>query len=246
VNEITQNAGWQRLRAYTPARIGLTSAGAHVATAVQLQFQSAHAEARDAVHAAFDPASIANALGERALLLESAARDRATYLTRPDLGRRLSPASRAALNVETRGWDLALVVADGLSATAVHRHAIAVIDSVRPALKDWRIAPIAVVERGRVAVGDEIGEVLDAALVAVLIGERPGLSSPDSLGIYVTWAPRIGRTDAERNCISNVRPTGLGYAEAARKLAYLLHEGRRRRLTGVMLKDETALPGPHD
>lgn len=234
---------WARLRRHTPARIGLTRAGSGLATREHLSFQLAHARARDAVHDALDAAPLLDGLRHRGLEplhLMSAAGERRTYLLRPDLGRRLDQRSRDRLDACPRGHDLVFVVADGLSARAVQRHALPLIDAVLPELRrqHWRLGPAAVVEQGRVAIGDEIGEALGAALVAVLIGERPGLSSPDSLGVYLTWAPAIGRRDAERNCLSNIRPDGMGYAEAAAKLVYLLGEARRRQVTGVALKDE--------
>ena len=232
---------WFRLRRHTPARIGLARAGASLATREHLAFQLAHARARDAVHVSLDPVPLLQGLAERGfdpIPLRSAAVTRETYLLRPDLGRRLDAASRDRVQFCARNHDLALVVADGLSPGAVQRHALALIDALLPKLRQqsWRIGPVAVVEQGRVAVGDEIGAALGAALVAVLIGERPGLSAPESLGVYLTWAPAIGRVDAERNCVSNVRPEGLSYSEAAAALFYLLSEARRRRLTGVMLK----------
>ena len=238
---------WAALRRATPARIGLPRAGVALATSAQLAFQAAHALARDAVHDRLDASALVTALaarGHTAVSLRSAAADRATYLARPDLGRRLDDASRGEIETLSRGHDLVLVLADGLSARAVGAHALPLIDAALPALRDWRIGPALVVEQGRVAIGDEIGGVLEAALVAVLIGERPGLSAPDSLGVYLTWGPGPGRSDAERNCISNIRPAGLGYADAAATLIYLLTEARRRRLTGVALKDGSgrALP----
>jgi ethanolamine ammonia-lyase small subunit len=234
---------WAQLRAATPARIGLPRTGAAVATGEQLAFQLAHARARDAVHDALETAPLLQGLAARGLaplLLKSEAGERQRYLLRPDLGRRLDAASRAALTVAPRGHDLVFVLADGLSARAVASHALPLLDAVLPAFRqeNWRIGPATVVEQGRVAIGDQIGGALDAALVAVLIGERPGLSAPDSLGVYLTWAPAPGRSDAERNCLSNIRPEGLGYAEAARRLFALCCEACRRRLTGVMLKDE--------
>jgi ethanolamine ammonia-lyase small subunit len=237
------------LRRATPARIGLARAGVAVGTSEHLAFQAAHALARDAVHDRLDAPALAMALAARGLAadaLHSAAADRATYLARPDLGRRLDEASRARLETLARGHDLVFVLADGLSARAVATHALPLLDRALPALAAWRIGPALVVEQGRVAVGDEIGGRLEAALAAVLIGERPGLSAPDSLGVYLTWAPAPGRMDAERNCISNIRPQGLGYAEAAATLVFLLHEARHRRLTGVALKDasQSRLPGP--
>lgn len=238
---------WARLRRHTPARIGLERAGSGLATREHLSFQLAHARARDAVHDALDAVPLLDGLRDRGLEplhLRSAAGERRAYLLRPDLGRRLDGPSRDRLDACPRGHDLVLVVADGLSARAVQRHALPLIDAVLPELwrRHWRIGPAAVVEQGRVAIGDEIGGALDAALVAVLIGERPGLTSPDSLGVYLTWAPAIGRRDAERNCLSNIRPDGMGYEDAAATLVYLLSEARRRRLTGVALKDEAAAP----
>lgn len=239
---------WQLLRRHTPARIGLGRAGASLPTAQQLDFQAAHALARDAVHRPFDAAGVEaaiGALGLATLSLHSAAPDRATYLKRPDLGRRLSGASHGVLEAvatvdDGTRPDLAVVVADGLSTLAVERHAAPFIGLLQTALgRDWRWAPVAVVQQARVAIGDPVGHALAARCAVVLVGERPGLSSPDSLGIYVTWAPRPGRTDAERNCISNVRPEGLPLADAAARLAWLLREARTRQLTGVDLKDES-------
>jgi ethanolamine ammonia-lyase small subunit len=233
---------WAMLRRLTPARIGLARSGVALATREQLAFQRAHAEARDAVHDRLDPAPLVAALTARgldALALHSAATGRSIYLARPDLGRRLDEPSRDRLDGCSRGHDLVLVLADGLSARAIERHALPLLDLALPPLRRdaWRIGPAIVVEQGRVAIGDEIGGALDGALVAVLIGERPGLSAPDSLGVYITWAPRPGRSDAERNCLSNIRPQGLGYAEAASRLVFLLGEARRLRLTGIALKD---------
>jgi ethanolamine ammonia-lyase small subunit len=235
---------WARMRAATPARIALPRAGSAIATPAHLAFQLAHARARDAVHAPFDPDALVESLSQHglpALKLHSAAADRATYLARPDLGRRLDAASRRAAEAAPRGCDLVFVVADGLSAQAVACHALPLIDASLPTLRrdGWRIGPAAVVEQGRVAIGDEIGEILGAALVCVLIGERPGLTSPDSLGAYLTWQPRNGRTDAERNCLSNIRPAGMAYEEASQRLMYLCGQARLRQCTGVMLKDET-------
>lgn len=243
---------WRQLRALTPARIALGRAGSAIPTAAHLEFQLAHAQARDAVHEALDLAAMGESLaqaGFRWVAVRSAAGDRTRYLQRPDLGRRLDRHSRESLQrtVEPGGTvDAAFVAADGLSALAVQRHAVGVLSLVIPRLEAerWRIAPVVVAEQARVALGDEIGALLGAGLVAVLIGERPGLSSPHSLGAYLTWQPRPGRTDAERNCISNIRPEGLGYEEAAARLHYLIIEARRRKLSGIGLKDETgALQG---
>ncbi|HEY0795163.1 MAG TPA: ethanolamine ammonia-lyase subunit EutC [Acidisarcina sp.] len=233
------------LRGYTPARVSLGRAGCGLPTRELLEFQLAEAQARDAVHAVLDVSGLMNELARRGLIpiaLKSAAANRDEYLRNPALGRALAADSDAKLRGVTgqsAGSDVVFILADGLSAIAIQRHALPLIGAVLALLaKDrWRIGPACVVEQGRVAVGDCIGEALGAQFSVVLIGERPGLSSPDSLGIYVTWEPRPGRTDAERNCISNVRPEGLSYAEAARRLCYLLTEGRRRRLTGVALKD---------
>jgi ethanolamine ammonia-lyase small subunit len=219
------------LRSFTPARVGLGRTGHSLPTAELLQFQLDHARARDAVYQELD----ASSLGVEHLLLHSAAPDRATYLRRPDLGRVLDEKSRALL--ERGNFDAAIVIADGLSATAVHRHAVPLLEALMPRLADWKLAPLVVALEGRVAIGDDIGARLGARQVVVLIGERPGLSSPDSLGIYLTWDPRPGRTDAERNCISNVRTEGVGYDLAAHKLYFLMSEARVRKLSGVGLKE---------
>jgi ethanolamine ammonia-lyase small subunit len=224
------------LRQFTPARVALGRAGHSLPTRELLRFQLDHARARDAVYEPLNP----SALGLPHLLVRSTARDRGAYLRRPDLGRRLSPESRALL---ARGdYDAALVIADGLSAPAVHHHAAGVLAALAPMLAEWKLAPLVVALQARVAIGDEIGAALGARMVAVLIGERPGLTSPDSLGIYLTWNPRPGRTDAERNCISNVREDGLSYDVAAHKLLFLMEESRRRKLSGVALKEEFLLP----
>lgn len=244
-------AAWDSLRRFTDARIALGRAGASQPTHAHLAFQLAHAQARDAVQLAFDPKPLDGALraqGLTTLHLHSAAPDRATYLQRPDLGRQLDTASRAALQTwrtqNTVRPDLAFAITDGLSALAVMRHAAPLMAALLARLRGdpqqpWQIAPVALVEQGRVALGDEVGEALQARTVVVLIGERPGLSSPDSLGIYFTWAPRMGCTDAQRNCISNVREAGLAPARAADRLHALLTQARRRQLSGVALKDET-------
>lgn len=234
------------LRVATPARIFPPRAGLALATQANLQFQLDHAEARDAVHVRLDAEALIEALrsrGMEAIRLASAARDRRTYLLRPDLGRELDQASRARLASSAGDYDIAFVIADGLSARAISSHAIALLDEALPAFQQgsWKLAPVVVVEQGRVAIGDEIGEILGAKLVAVLIGERPGLSSPDSLGVYLTFAPHVGRADAERNCLSNIRLEGMSYAEGAQRLFHLCGEARRRKLTGIELKDETPL-----
>ena len=220
------------IRTFTPARVALGRTGHSLPTGELLRFQLDHARARDAVYQELD----ARSLGLPHLLLRSAAVDRATYLRRPDLGRVLSEESRRAL---TRGtYDAAIVIADGLSATAVHRHAVPLLQELLPRLEGWALAPLSVVLQGRVAVADEVGERMGAKQVVLLIGERPGLTSPDSLGIYLTWDPRPGRADAERNCISNVRSEGISYGLAARKLEFLMSAARVRKLTGVGLKED--------
>lgn len=236
---------WQELRRFTRARIALGRAGCSLPTAEVLDFGMAHAMARDAVHLALDINSFSAQLqqaGYDPLPVHSEAHDRSTYLLRPDLGRRLDAASAAVLQAcrPSRPIDLLLVVADGLSSLAVSRHALLLLQEISlryPA--SWQTGPIVIASQARVALSDAIGQALDARMVAMLIGERPGLTSPDSLGIYLTYAPRTGRTDAERNCISNVRPEGLSYADAARKLIWLASEASRLQLTGVGLKDES-------
>ena len=235
-----------RLRALTPARVGLGRTGVSLGTRDLLDFQRAHAQARDAVHARLDSAALAAEIGSgirsEALRLHSSASNRAEYLQRPDLGRRLNEASLALLSEQPADEvDLAVVIADGLSALAVERHAAPLLQELLPLLETWNLAPVTIVEQGRVAIADQIGAALNAQISVILIGERPGLSSPDSIGAYITWDPRPGRTDAERNCISNIRAEGLGYAQAAAQLGYYLTEARRRRLTGVALKEETNL-----
>lgn len=225
------------LKRYTPARVALGRAGHSLPTSELLRFQLDHALARDAVHQELDPVwpPVAH------IALESAASSRPAYLRRPDLGRCLSLPSRSRL---PRGsYDAAFVIADGLSAVAVQRHALPLLQAIEPLLLQdgWNLAPLSVVRQGRVAIGDEIGALLGALLVAVFIGERPGLTSPDSLGIYLTWDPRPGRTDAERNCLSNIRAEGLAYAVAAHRLHFLMTAARRRKLSGIALKEQAAL-----
>lgn len=253
---MSESDPWARLARLTPARIGLGRAGAALPTAEVLRFALDHARARDAVHAALDTDALEAALaalGHDVLHAESAARDRPTYLRRPDLGRRLSDPSRARLAARDRASvDLAILVADGLSAAAVQAHAAPLLAALAPGIAraGWSLAPVVVARQGRVALGDEVGELLRARMVVVLLGERPGLSSPDSLGVYLTHVPRPGRSDAERNCISNIRPAGLSYELAAFKLAWLVAEALRLGLTGVALKDESDLarlaPGAGD
>ncbi|WNZ77846.1 ethanolamine ammonia-lyase subunit EutC [Pseudomonas sp. P105] len=238
---------WLNLRNLTPARIALGRTGTSLPTSAQLDFQYAHAQARDAVHLAFDHEGIRAQLTERgreSLLLHSAASDRNSYLQRPDLGRRLDEASVQILEdyaaANPGGVDLAIVVADGLSALAVHRHTLPFLARLeeQTAADGWSTSPVILVEQGRVAVADEVAQRLGAKMSVILIGERPGLSSPDSLGLYFTYNPKVGLTDAYRNCISNVRLEGLSYGMAAHRLIYLMREACRRQLSGVNLKDE--------
>ncbi|MFZ2017805.1 MAG: ethanolamine ammonia-lyase subunit EutC [Methyloceanibacter sp.] len=241
---------WTKLRQYTDARIALGRSGTSLPTKPHLEFQLAHARARDAVHHELDIPAFAETLrarGFETVLLHSAAESRSMYLQRPDKGRRLDAQSRASLEALPRPaepHDAVFVIGDGLSALAIEENAASFLDAVLPTLKDdWRIAPLCIVKEARVAVGDEVGEILGAKMVVVMIGERPGLSSPDSMGIYMTLSPRVGLTDESRNCISNIRPQGLSYEQAAYKLHYLMTEARRRGLSGVNLKDEAeALP----
>ena len=233
------------LRTFTPARIAPGRTGHSLPTRALLDFNLDHARARDAVHSALDLPRLLDALRTLhpdVLHLRSQARDRHEYLLRPDRGRKLSEASTAQLqttnfNLQTT---LALVLADGLSAQAINAHALPLLDRLLPRLAEagWSLAPLAVVEQGRVAVADEVAHHLHAEMAVILLGERPGLTSPDSLGAYLTYAPRPGLTDESRNCVSNIRPEGLGYELAAAKLFWLLSEMKTRRLSGVDLKDE--------
>lgn len=228
----------------TPARIALGRAGASLPMREVLRFGLAHAQARDAVHAPFHADAVAAelaALGVETLMAQSAARSREDYLRRPDLGRSLSAESEAALTARRGRFDLAIVVADGLSSTAVHQNAAAFTAALLPFLQRQKLtlAPSVIASQARVALGDEAAEALGARMVVVLIGERPGLSSPDSLGAYLTFAPRRGLTDAARNCISNIRPGGLSFPHAAFKLAWLIDQGFSLALTGVDLKDDS-------
>lgn len=242
---------WRDLRRFTPARVALGRAGNALPTAAHLDFQAAHAAARDAVHAELDPAQLAADLATASLSsleVTTACPDRRTYLLRPDLGRRLAEGEAARL---PRADGIAFVIADGLSATAAQRHAAPLLAQILPALHQqgplkqgsvkqgpFKQGPVIIARQARVALADEIAHAMGAEAAVILIGERPGLSSPDSLGAYLTWAPRPGRTDAERNCISNIRPEGLPIAAAAAKLLWLIGAMRHHRLSGVGLKDE--------
>jgi ethanolamine ammonia-lyase small subunit len=241
---------WPELRRLTPARIALGRAGPALPTRAVLAFALDHARARDAVHMPFDADAVASQLaqlGLATLSVASGAPDRATYLRRPDLGRRLAPADSARLEAARAGGrHVAIVVADGLSSAAVHAHAAPLIAALAPRLDEAGLSctDVVLARQARVALGDAIGEALGARLVVLLIGERPGLSSPDSLGAYITFAPRIGRTDAERNCVSNIRPAGLGYEQAALRIAWLARAALKLGATGVALKDDSGLDAP--
>ena len=245
VTDIHRPDPWTQLKAFTSARIALGRSGASLPTAEVLRFGVAHAQARDAVHLPFDVAAVRDALiahGFDSLEVESAAADRTTYLKRPDLGRRLSMRSREWLVARaTTPCDVLCVIGDGLSSQAVHAQAVPLLLELRPRLESagLQTGPIVLARQARVALGDEIGELLAARVVVMLIGERPGLSSPDSLGAYLTWAPRVGCVDAERNCVSNIRPEGLSHGEAAHKIAWLVGAARQLGATGVRLKDES-------
>ncbi len=235
---------WTELRRLTAARIGLERSGASLATAPLLAFQLAHAQARDAVHAELDAPRLAAEFavhGVPVLTVESAAGDKKTYLMRPDLGRALTGAGAAVLAPHAGAYDVVFVVSDGLSARAVEVHAAPVLTEALALLRAeaLRIAPVVIVKHGRVAIGDAVATMLGAQCAVMLIGERPGLSAPDSMGVYLTFGPNAQTSDAERNCISNIRPAGIGYADAAFKLAHLLKAMRKRGVSGIRLKDDS-------
>jgi ethanolamine ammonia-lyase small subunit len=235
------NDAWSFLRRVTAARIALGRTGDSLPTRRVLEFAMAHALAQDAVHATLDAQRLSRELAEFApVVVTSRAGTRQVYLQRPDLGRMLAPDSQRAL---TRGaYDISIGAADGLSARAVADHAPALMRALQPYLRDLRLAPLVIATQARVALGDEVADALGATCVVMLIGERPGLSSADSLGAYLTYAPRPGVTrDAERNCVSNIRPDGLPIADAARLIASLVRLALARRLTGIALKQDEAL-----
>ena len=238
-NQPSVVTGLARLRRFTPARIALGRAGSGQPTAASLSFMWDHARARDAVHAAVDFGAIAKMLRGQdwnVVQVRSAAADRSEYLRRPDLGRRLSAIGRSVVERERRGDDVVIVAADGLSAAAVETNLVSLVDHLRPLLlaRALTIGPLVLVEQGRVAVGDEIGELLQARLAVVLIGERPGLSAADSLGAYLTWQPRVGTMDSRRSCLSNIRPSGLAPDEAAGQIADIIERAFSRSATGVL------------
>jgi ethanolamine ammonia-lyase small subunit len=238
---------WSSLRRYTDARIALGRSGVSLPTAPQLAFAQDHASARDAVHIPLDVIALQESLQQfklQSMVLHSQAEDRTTYLQRPDKGRRLDPSSASLLKVwaaEHQPCDASVVIVDGLSSTGVQRHAAELSKSIEQALNQTGLScsPHCIVEQGRVAIGDEIGELLGVKLMILLVGERPGLSSPDSLGIYFTFKPRVGLSDANRNCISNIRPAGMQTIEAVERLLWLVHEAMRVGKSGVMLKDRS-------
>jgi ethanolamine ammonia-lyase small subunit len=233
---------WARFRDATPARIGLARAGDAQTTGALLDFQLAHAQARGAIYRGVDFAALAARLGQPTRHVHSAAPDRATYIRRPDFGRRLNDASRALLASDRADppWDIALIIADGLSSAAIEDHAVPLLHTALPSLAFWRLAPVILAEQARVALSDDIGAALNARLAVMLIGERPGLSVRNSLGIYLTYDPKPGRTDGDRNCISNIHGSGLTYQEATEKLLWLVREAQRRQATGFFLKEAAA------
>ena len=240
MNELVDDP-WTRWRGLTAARIGLARSGASLATRPTLDLRLAHARARDAVETALDVAALQAdlaAAGHQVLCVDSAAPDRRAYKLRPDLGRVLA----AGTKLPRVAADLVVVVADGLSALAVQRHAVPLLVALRPLLNHWMFAPVVIARQGRVALGDAVALAMGTASVLVLIGERPGLSAPDSMGAYMTWRPAAATTDAERNCVSNIRPDGLAPADAARRVGWLLTEMRRRDAAGVALKDAAGEP----
>ncbi|HSI96447.1 MAG: ethanolamine ammonia-lyase subunit EutC [Methylophilaceae bacterium] len=235
---------WRQLKAFTNARIALGRVGSSLPTKEVLDFGMAHAMARDAVHTPLDAEAFCSELhasGFETVQVKSAAPDRASYLLRPDLGRRLSEESESLLRASAcKETEILFVVGDGLSSLAITNHARPLLEALRALMPAGQCrAPVVVATQARVALSDPIGELLNARIVVMLIGERPGLSSPDSLGIYITYGPRIGRQDSERNCISNVRPEGLNYQAAARKTRWLVVEALRLRLSGIGLKDQS-------
>ena len=234
---------WDGLKRFTPARIALGRSGASLPTTEWLNFKLAHARAQDAVHHPFDTRQMDSelrALGVTTLIVDSNATDRNAFLKKPDSGRRLNDASRKLLTDSQKDFDLAVIVSDGLSAMAAHRQTVPLLAALIPVLQrdKWKLAPIVIARFGRVALEDEIGSLLRAKIALILLGERPGLGSPDSLGAYLVYAPQLSNTDAQRNCVSNIRAQGLSPSAAAETLHYLLLEARKRQLSGIELKDD--------
>ena len=242
--ETSHTDPWTALGKFTPARIALGRAGVSIPYKETLSFKLAHAFARDAVFAKMDKELLVDGvkdLQHPLLILHSKAANRGQFLQRPDMGRRLDENSISAIQVYTGPYDVCINIADGLSANAINHHVIPVLRILVPALisSGMTVAPICIIEEGRVAISDETGQMLNSKLSIILIGERPGLSSPDSLGVYLTYHPEVGNTDANRNCISNIGPNGLSYQAAADKILYLIKESIRLKLSGVLLKDSS-------
>jgi ethanolamine ammonia-lyase small subunit len=240
-----QPDAWQFLQNYTPARIARGRAGHSIPTSELLKFQADHAQARDAVYSELDIINLNDSISKifdlQMLNLKSEVKTRPQYLQRPDLGRTLSQASRDELiNISSSESDICFVIADGLSAEAINQNALPILENLIPKLTaiNWKIAPICIVEQGRVAIADEIGFLLKSEIVFILIGERPGLTSPNSMGAYITFRPQVGMTDESRNCVSNIRPEGMDFQMATDKILYLLTEMKSKKLSGVSLKDE--------
>ena len=244
ISDSTVQDPWGDLKQFTRARIALGRVGSSLPTKEILNFGMSHAMARDAVHLALDVVALKvqiESLGCEVIKLHSRAPDIASYLLRPDWGRRLNDESAKLLIDEiTESVDVSIVIGDGLSSLAVQRHAAPMLEAILHSIpSSWKIGPVVIASQSRVALADEVGSLMKAKIVILLIGERPGLSSPDSLGIYLTYQPRVGCSDADRNCISNVRPEGLSYEAAARKLIWLTNESMRLKVSGVALKDES-------
>lgn len=245
-NQLIHQNPWHNLKQFTAARIGLGRAGNSLPTSEVLKFGLAHAQARDAVHLPLDTAKLGTELAELGydiIYTQSAAENRDIYLRRPDLGRMLTDENRQILKAKAsaKPVDLAIVIGDGLSSTAIQKNTVPFLKELQPRLDilELSLAPLVIATQSRVALGDDIAESLNARAVAILIGERPGLSSPDSMGIYMTWAPHRGKLESLRNCISNIRPEGLLYADAAHKLSWLLGQAFARQVSGIELKDES-------
>lgn len=245
---VLEEDNWKELKAFTDARIALGHTGASLPTKEMLKFTLAHASARDSVHQPFNKQRIAKQLdkmGLQNIQVQSMASNRHIYLTRPDYGRMLSESSRKTLiSLSKEPTDITLVIADGLSSKAIHRNAIPLIEQLLPYFNqlDMKLAPVILAEQSRVALGDEIGYRMQSKFVMMLIGERPGLTSPDSLSIYLTYKPQNGRLESERNCISNIRPEGLFYDKAAFKAAWLIEHALAKECTGIELKDNSDNP----
>ena len=244
ISDSTVQDPWGDLKQFTRARIALGRVGNSLPTKEILNFGMSHAMARDAVHLALDVDALKvqiESLDYDVIKLHSRAPDRASYLLRPDWGRRLNDESAKLLIDEIKeSVDVSIVIGDGLSSLAVQRHAAPMLEAILHSIpSSWKIGPVVIASQSRVALADEVGSLMKAKMVILLIGERPGLSSPDSLGLYLTYQPKVGCSDADRNCISNVRPEGLSYEAAARKLAWLACESMRLKVSGVALKDES-------